>query len=293
VATASRFERFQREIELTSKERDEAQARAESVGKSLHSLFYPTDVYDGRTMQLAGSFAKGTSVRPVRDVDVLFSLPFGTFSQYYNYAGNGQSALLQKVRAQLLLRYPRSEIRGDGPVVKVAFTSGHYVEVVPVVPPNRGGTHWVPRTDNGGSWVQAGYNIEATNLADSDRATSGQTRRLIRMMKIWQAVRDVPIKSIVLELEAIRFLRTWRYAASGQTYDDYLVRDFLRYLISRAGGSSYMPGTTNTVSYGQAWVGKTKTALEHAERACRWEAQDDDLMACFTWREIFGEQFGY
>lgn len=96
MATASRFERFQREIELTSKERDEAQARAESVGKSLHSLFYPTDVYDGRTMQLAGSFAKGTSVRPVRDVDVLFSLPFGTFSQHYNYAGNGQSAPLQK-----------------------------------------------------------------------------------------------------------------------------------------------------------------------------------------------------
>lgn len=90
---------------------------------------------------------------------------------------------------------------------------------------------------------------------------------------------------MVLELEAITFLKAWKYAASEETYDDYLVRDFLRYLITRAGASAYLPGTTNSLSYGQAWVSKTKTALEHAERACEREAEDNDLMACFTWRK--------
>jgi tRNA nucleotidyltransferase (CCA-adding enzyme) len=79
---------------------------------------------------LIGSWAKHTRIRPPRDIDLVFVLPDDVYLRYENRVGNKQSQLLQEVRDVLRASYPRTDIRGDGPVVGVGFGSFD-VEVVP------------------------------------------------------------------------------------------------------------------------------------------------------------------
>lgn len=244
-------------------------------------------------MQIIGSVAKETAVLPVGDVDVLFKIPAASWLQYQNHAGNGQSALLQKVRARLLETYPSSDVRGDGPVVKVLFQSGHYVEVVPGFKSSSAQALFVPQTTSGGKWARADYAAELASLRASDAASNGQTRRLIKMLKMWQSSCAVPIKSLALELRATYFLSAWKHNGQGASYDDYMVRDFFAELITKANGRGKIPGIDEECHYGDAWLSKAKTAHANAISACSYELSNDNTTACYLWRKIFGEKFGY
>lgn len=138
MSTSDRFDRFMARVSLTPSERLEARTRVDGVASKLHERYYPSKTYDGSTKLLIGSHGKRTRVRPPRDVDMIFMLPLIEFTRYNNYAGNGQSQLLQDVRRTLALRYPNTAISGNGRVVDVNFTTGHSVQVVPgfAVKPN-------------------------------------------------------------------------------------------------------------------------------------------------------------
>lgn len=293
TSTSQRFQRFQRAITPASSDKIAAIVRAENAARSLHKVFYPLVDFDGSTMQIIGSVAKETAVLPVGDVDVLFKIPAASWLQYHNHVGNGQSALLQKVRARLLETYPSSDVRGDGPVVKVLFQSGHYVEVVPGFKSSTLPALFVPQTTNGGQWAYADYDAELVSLRASDAASNGQTRRLIKMMKMWQSSCAVPIKSLALELRATYFLSTWKHKGLDETYDDYMVRDFFAELIPKANATGKIPGIEEKCHYGDDWLSKAKTAHANAISACSYEASNDNTTACFMWRKIFGEKFGY
>lgn len=277
-------------INLSRDERRAALERAETVAKKLHGQYYPLTLYNGSTKRLIGSHGKKAAVRPVRDVDMIFQIPASTFVKYSEYAGNGQSALLQAVRLILKERYPGTDIKGDGPVVVVSFATGHKVEVLPAYHASDG-TYLVPRTDDGGYWAASDYTAEYKRLDDSDRATHGQTRRLIKMMKVWQSYCNVPIKSLCLELRAESFLSTWEHRGTGSTYDDWMVRDFYARLIEYANGSSKIPGIDEVCFYGDAWLSRTQTAYRNAADACGYESSSDNALATYMWTKIFGDQF--
>lgn len=67
-----------------------------------------------------GSYGRGTAI-DTSDIDILMSLPESYYNQFNSVYGNGQSRLLQAVRQAILVRYPRSEVRADGQVVKINF----------------------------------------------------------------------------------------------------------------------------------------------------------------------------
>lgn len=291
ASTSERFERFLRNITPSPTDLAGAHSRAWDVAKSLHNLFY-SDPFTGSTMQLIGSIGKQTPVLPVGDADVLFKIPGSTWLQYYRHAGNGPSALLQRVRARLLETYPLSEIRGDGPVVKVLFKSGYWVEVVPGFKSSTSG-YLVPRTVSGGSWPTADYDAELRSLQIADASSNGQARRLIKMLKTWKLASNVPIKSLAIELRVVSFLRTWEHRGKSTTYDDWMVRDFFSELIAKANSTANVPGTSEVCSYGDTWLPKARKAHTNAISACEWESKNDNTTACYVWREIFGEKFGY
>lgn len=291
MSTATRFDRFLAKVTPKVPELGDAIQRAMSVSRSLHSYFYPNADFDSSKMTMIGSFGKSTTVLPVRDIDIVFDIPGSVWLRFHQHSGNGQSALLQEVRAQLLKTYPRSDIRGDGPVVKALFASGHSVEVVPAHKYN--GEHFVALSDDGGHWGLCGYETEIASLSASDKNSNGQTRRLVRMLKVWQDECNVPISSLALELGAKHFLETWHYKGKSSTWDDLMVRDYFEALVSKANSWSAIPGSSDTCYYGNRWVTKAETALDNARDACKWEAAGDHTTACFVWRKIFGEKFGY
>lgn len=292
MGTAERFDKFLANVNLTSSQIQDAQTKYRSVTGKLHSHYYGTH-FDGSTAVLIGSYGKRTPVRPPRDVDVLFLMPHAEFSRYDSYLGNGQSQLLQDIKRILSDRFPTTDkIRGDGQVVVVPFTGGHTVELLPAWLLSSG-KYYIPNTHHGGSWKTVDQTAEKENVSTSDSNSNGNTRNLIKMMKVWQAERNVPVRSLVLELRAVNFMASWAHRKKGMTYYDWMVRDFFAEFIDKANASCTIPGIDEKCYYGDAWVSRAQSAYGHAVKACEYEASDDHYAAVEEWQKIFGQMYEY
>src|SRR5262249_2314143 len=152
-----------------------------------------------------------------------------------------QSQLLQEMRAALRVPFPNTDIRGDGPVVKVPFAS-YAVELLPALK-LKSGQYWIPITSNGGSYKTFDPDAELKNIQDSNDKTNNNTRDLVRMMKRWQSFCSVPLKSFFIELLAVDFLNQWQYAGKSKVYYDWMTRDFFFYIVGCVNRSLSCPGT--------------------------------------------------
>jgi hypothetical protein len=290
MATAQRFNRFLNNIHLTSGDREDAARKYSGVAGKLHSHYYSTP-YTGSTKLLIGSYAKHTSVRPPRDVDVLFLMPYEQYARYDSYSGNGQSQLLQDIKTILQERYSTTDkIRGDGQVVVVPFQGGHTVELLPAWT-TKNDKYLIPDTHGGGSWKVVDHKAEIANVANSDTRSDGNTRNLIQMMKTWQAECNVPIKSLVLELRAVNFLASWANYDKSTSYYDWMVRDFFGELITKANSYCTIPGIEERCYYGDGWLSRAESAHQRAIKACEYETSDNDSLARTEWRKIFGSRY--
>lgn len=294
ASTAALFGRFDRLITASKDEDDAGFRRAIDCATALNSYYSP-DAKLKNVMTFLGSTAKGTACTPLEDVDLLFHMPVGTYRRFDAYAVNGQSALLQEVRDVLRKRYPGTDIRGDGPVVVVRFTSGANVEVVPGVlfSDESDMLHAacrVPVTRDGGSWEASNYGAEFDALWAVDHPRQGQVARLIRYMKAWRRARNVTLSSLVIELMAVDFVRAWRCDGSGHTYDDWLVRDFLKYATDNYFKTYRMPGTGKAIDTGYGWREAATHSHQRAVLACT--AGESSPLYLEYWREVFGSDFG-
>jgi hypothetical protein len=285
ITVNDRFTKFLETLGLTQAQISDGIAKRESVCKALNSNYYR--VSNGTADSIyVGSWGKGARIRPPRDVDVLFRLPDAIYHQYQQRTGNKQSQLLQEVKGVLAASFPRTDIRGDGPVVKVPFLSFN-VELVPAFKLTNG-QYWIPITTNGGSYKTFDPDAEVTRITESNIATNGNTRDIVRMMKCWQAYCSVPLKSFYIELVAIEFLKSWEHAGKSKVYYDYMVRDFLKFLIGKAHGYVFVPGTVEMISLGDAWKSRAQSAYDRALKACQFEADKKPYSAGEQWQKIFG-----
>jgi len=239
---------------------------------------------------LIGGWAKETAIRPPRDVDMYYLLPTEVYARYEGYGAgvNKQSTLLQEVKRKLLASYPRSGIKGDGPVV-VADFHGWTVEIVPAFRWNNGeGSYIVCDTKNGGSYIKTMPHDEVDYINAADKRNNNNARPLIRMLKCWQANCNVPIKSFHLELLAVAFLDQWQHRDQGVIYYDYMCRDFFKWVLTRVNGLLLTPGTFDINWLGDAWKSRAESAYSRAAKACQYEHDDMPYSAGDEWQKIFG-----
>jgi hypothetical protein len=285
MSVSARFTSFLSNLKLTDDQKAKGGERREAVVRAMNSQYW--GVSNGTANSLyVGSWAKQTRIRPPRDVDVLFNLPNAVYERFQGRTGNRQSQLLQEVKLILLKSFPNTAIRGDGPVVVVPF-SAYNVELVPAFPLTGGG-HWVCMTDNGGHYKKADYAAEVNAISASNANSANNTRDLVRMMKRWQAECSVPLKSFHIELLVIDFINQWGYRGKGAVYYDWMVRDFLHYIIGRAEGYVFAPGTMEVMALGSSWKSRAETAYARALKACGYEAASDWGNAGDEWQKIFG-----
>ncbi len=289
MSVASRFDQLLLNIRLTSEQLEDARTKYDGVCKKLHDHYY-TSEYTGSTKLLIGSYGKKTNIRPARDVDVIFKLPPDKYKTDSNY--NYQSYLLQEVRDILQEKYPSSDIRGDGPVVVVNFSNDHFIEVVPAIELTSN-KFYIPITTDGGYWKLDDPRALFKFIDDSDSSTNGNTRNLIRMIKRWQAVCSVPIKSMVIEIRAVLFLIDYENKDKSSMYYDWMVRDYFKQLIEKAGNEYKLPGLTEKIPYGDAWKSKAESAYSRAVKACEYESDKNEELATEEWKKIFGEDYWY
>lgn len=279
-----RFEAFVASLAITDAQFQDGWRQQAGVRSTLNRWYYG---HNDETLNslLTGSWGKALRVRPPRDIDVMFCLPWEVYFRFEERIGNRQSQLLQEVRSVLLKTYSLSEMRGDGQAVVVRFARMP-VEVVPAFAMNNG-QYLIGDTSNGGSWRHTDPAAELAALNRSDAATGGATRRLIRMAKQWQRHCDVPIKSFMLERFAVAFLDGWQHPHD-YYYHDWMVRDFFAFMLGYVDGTIIMPGTGHHVPLGDAWASKARTAHAEAKQACEWEKINFDILAAWKWQSLFG-----
>ena len=94
-----RFRSLVGNLELTADQLKDGRTKYRGVVNVLNRHYWDI-ASETAHHELCGSWAKGTRVRPPRDIDMIFELPFSVYQRFELRSGNRQSQLLQEVRDQ-------------------------------------------------------------------------------------------------------------------------------------------------------------------------------------------------
>ncbi len=267
--------------------------RYKSVTRRLNTDFWNTTSDTSHSLYV-GSYGRKTAIQGFSDLDMVFELPSDMYFKYDNYAGNGQSALLQAVRNSMQKTYSTSSIGADGQVVVVSFQDGITFEVLPVFL-NNGGYYTFPDSSNGGSWKTTNPRPEIAAIRNRNIASNENLVPLCRMMRAWKIKWGVPIGGLLIDTLAYQFIENWQYKDKSYYYYDYLCRDFFQFMANQDRDQEYWkaPGSGQYV-YGKGLFQWKATrcfnisleAIEHeiATPQQAWAAKK-------KWRDIFGTSF--
>jgi hypothetical protein len=280
-----RFTELLNNLAITQQQLADGETKQAGVRACLNRHYWNTSSETANSM-LIGSWGKHTRVRPSRDIDILVLLPPAVYHQFQQRSWNRQSQLLQDLKDVLARTYSQTTMRGDGQVVVVPFNTTP-IEIAPGFRCTDGSII-ICDTNGGGSYKTSTAEAELADLNASDTRWRGNTRALARMMKRWQRECNVPLKSFQIERLAVEFLQVWSFTHQDVWYYDWMVRDFLAYLIGRADGSIFMPGTSEIVQLGSDWLTRAQTAHRHAVSACDHERDNFQVFAGNEWQQIFG-----
>ena len=208
---------------------------------TLHSLY-------------VGSYGRNTAI-DTSDIDILVELPSNLFDRYNNLSGNSQSRLLQAVRNAILNAYPRSDVRADGQVVKIAFSDGMNFEIVPAFK-SWDGSYRYPDTNTGGSWKSTNPKAEQDAMAQKNKSSNGllyDTCKHIRYIRD-NSFSSYHLSGIVIDSFVYEAIGDWRWLNSGEsssqpsgTYEQILLDYYNQHGICW-GLSINAPGSNDTVS---------------------------------------------
>lgn len=281
-----RFQTFLQNLALTQAQIEDGARKHQGIVNALNKHYWGAASETDNRM-LVGSWGKRTSIRPPRDVDVLFFLPVEVYHRFEQRVGNKQSQLLFEVREVLLRSYPNTNLSADGQVVTINFSQSFGVEVVPAFRLTDGKV-WICDSNNGGRYKTIDPVAELNTLDFNDLKYEGHVRNLVRMLKAWQRWCNVELKSYQLELLAQNFMATWFAPNRTLYWYDWMVRDFFGYLMNRHNTFEYLPGTAESVWLGGDWFTKAQTAYGRAVKACEYERDNMEVSAGLEWQKIFG-----
>ena len=284
------FTSFLSNLELTQAQRDDAETKSKSVGNCLYSAYYGNTYSSSSPKRIiVGSYGKGTAVRPPSDIDMLFILPDTEYWRFNNSPYNGQSSLLQDVKSKLVQTFPNTDIRADGQVVKIPFST-YAIDLVPaficadqsIITCN---------TNDGGSWKPTNPKAEYQAIIAADDLSLNKATHLIKMLKAWKRCCNVEIKSLALEIAACQFAVNWPHRGQGLFWYDWLIRDFFAFMLKFKYGTAQIPGITEKIYLGDKWYSKCESAYQRALKACEYEHDNYGQLAADEWKKIFGDQF--
>lgn len=267
--------------------------RSGDITRRLNTDFWSTTSDSAHSLYV-GSYGRNTAISGFSDFDLIFQLPYSVYKQYNDYAGNGQSALLQAVKTSIERTYSTTHIRADGQVIQVPFKDGITFEVVPAFE-NDDGSFTFPNANDGGSWKTTNPRPEIKAIRDRSAATNGNLVPLCRMMRDWKTKWTVPIGGLLIDTLAYQFIETWEHRDKSYVYYDYMCRDFFKWMAAQDENKEWWraPGSGQYVWGKGLFQYKAKRcynlsleAIEHemATPKREWSAKQ-------KWREIFTTNF--
>jgi hypothetical protein len=276
---------------IAVRDRDSISQRYQQLTRRLNIEFWSTESYTAHSRYL-GSYGRGTAVGLTSDVDMVMELPYEVYKQYDAWQGNGQSGLLQSVRAAIKKTYSFTDVGADGQVVVVPFTDGITFEVLPGFV-NTDGSYTFPDANSGGRWRTANPRPEIAAIDARDASCNYNLKLLCRMARAWKAQWDVPISGLLIDTMAYNFIGTWEYRDKSYLYYDWMSRDFFAYLAGQSEAQTYWlsPGAGQYVWRTGKFEYKATRCHNIAVDAIKYAANNQTWSARQAWREIYGTSY--
>ena len=223
-------------------------SRYRAITQRLNTDFRST-TSDTANSLYVGSYGRNTAIKGFSDLDMVFELPAAVYHQYEAHQGNGQSALLQAVRASMQRTYSTSDVGADGQVVVVSFRDGITFEVMPVFT-NSGGSYTYPNANDGGSWKTTNPQPEIKAIRERNAACNGNLVLLCRMMRAWKNQWSVPIGGLLIDTLAYQFIENYEYRVKSYLYYDFICRDCFKWMADQSETQKFWraPGSGQYVS---------------------------------------------
>lgn len=291
VGVAENFRAFRDEYLISQVLMGSISYRYKRITKQLNTDFWNTDSDVSHSLYI-GSYGRDTAAKGVSDIDMYFKLPFSVWEKYNGYQGNGQSALLQAVRASMQKTYPSTSLKGDGQVVIVSFTDGITFEVLPVFD-NKGGSMTFPDSNDGGSWKTCDPKAEMDSFATRNQEANHNLKAIGRMARIWKSENSAPISGMLIDTLAYNFIDSWLHKDKSYLYHDFLVRDFFLSLSKCDATQEWWraPGSGSWVRRTGGFERKALAAYNSAVEAITAETNAHKWAAHQSWRKIFGTTY--
>jgi len=146
---------------------------------------------------VAGSYARGTNLRPTRELDFLFVL--GPAHQHY--VQSDPARFLDDLAARVDMAYPQVRAR------RVTHGLGMFLGAVTVVlvpaSPRHGGGVFLPDTEQR-RWLPSDPDGHAAFVRDRARASNQLAAPVARALRCWRRTHAVPLRGFHLEVLALR-----------------------------------------------------------------------------------------
>lgn len=196
--------------------------RYKTVTRSINKAFWDMESETLHSLYV-GSYGRGTAIDD-SDIDILIELPEVEYNRFDAVWGNGQSRLLQAVRSAILESYPRSDVRADGQVVKIAFSDGMKFEILPAFKRISydgawDGQYTYPDTNMGGNWLSTNPKAEQKAMQDKNKSSNGL---LNDTCKHFRSIRNdyfgsYHLSGIVIDSFVYAAIQGWRWIVDSQT----------------------------------------------------------------------------
>jgi hypothetical protein len=290
MSVATNFETFCNNLLISQSKRSTISDRYLAICKRLNLDFWKLDTTSGG--RYVGSFGRNTATGYVSDIDMLFEMPWTTYTTYNAYISNGQSALLQAVKNSIHATYPNTDLKGDGQIVQVKFSDGMRFEVLPAFK-NDDGSYTFANSNSGGSWKKTNPIPEIDAVTTGDNLTNNNLRPLCRMARAWKYEYNVPILGLLIDTLAHRFLTEWSNRDKSYLYYDWMSRDFFNYLRSQDSNQTtwYAIGSGQSVTNPDNFRYKATVAYNKAVDAIKQESDGYTWSSKQTWRQIYGTRY--
>lgn len=181
------FQNFVNRIKPTEAELDRARNRRDFLKERVRTL--DIGVFDVRN---SGSYAKHTSIHPLNDIDVVFYIDIDRFPF-------DRSKILSQISRRLRESYPQNYVETGKHSVKLHYSDGFSVDIVPALSHNRQieGAEIIDRET--GRWIKTSIPKHVA-FANKMNKKDQRYKNLVRMMKIWKDQRRRNYPSFLLEL---------------------------------------------------------------------------------------------
>lgn len=174
------------------------------IAKKLNKNYYDLDSDKISHMYIVGSVGRGTAIKGVSDLDILFDLPVEVFKRFDAYKEKKQSSLLQEVKNVLKARYPNTDISGDGQVVVIKFNK-YTVELVPGFKQSDDRFKY-PDTNNGGSWKYTDPLPEISESKKTAEDTDNNFKYIANMLRAWKNKQGFKFGGLLIDTITYKFL---------------------------------------------------------------------------------------